>query len=278
MTADFLLELGTEELPPKALKNLIAALQENIAAGLQAEELSYSAITSFAAPRRLAVIVEQLIDSTPQKELVVWGPPKAIAFDKDNQPTKAAIAFAEKNGIAIEELQAESDGKVEKLVARITTQGKHTVELLGAIVEAAFAKLPIAKRMRWGSKRTEFVRPAHWLVMLYGDDIVNAEVLGLRANRVTRGHRFHYNQELLIDNADDYVNKLKTVGYVQADMAERRATIEQQVNDEAKNIGGTAVIDADLLDEVTALVEWPVALTGRFEQRFLDVPAEALIA
>lgn len=278
MTADFLLELGTEELPPKALKSLIAALQENIAAGLQAEELSYSAIKSFAAPRRLAVIVEQLIDATPQKELVVWGPPKAIAFDKDNQPTKAAIAFAEKNGIAVEELQSESDGKVEKLVARLTTQGKQTAELLGAIVETAFAKLPIAKRMRWGSKRTEFVRPAHWLVMLYGENIIDASVLDLRANRTTRGHRFHYNKELILDNPQEYVRKLKEIGYVLVDMAERRALIQQQVEAEAKNIGGTAVIDADLLDEVTALVEWPVALTGKFEARFLEVPAEALIA
>lgn len=278
MIADFLLELGTEELPPKALKTLLAALEDNIVTGLHAEELTYSAIKSYASPRRLAVIVEQLIDTTPQKEAVIWGPPKAIAFDSEGKPTKAALAFAEKNGLAAADLRAENDGKVEKLVARITTPGKHTCALLGAIVEAAFAKLPIAKRMRWGSKRTEFVRPAHWLVMLYGDDIVDAEVLGLRANRVTRGHRFHYNQELLVDNADDYLNKLKTVGFVLADMSERRALIRQQVETEAKNIGGVAVIDPDLLDEVTALVEWPTALTGRFEQRFLEVPAEALIA
>lgn len=278
MTADFLLELGTEELPPKALKTLLAALEENIVAGLAAEELTYASIKAFASPRRLALIVEDLIDSTPQKELVIWGPPKAIAFDGEGKPTKAALAFAEKNGIAPAALSAESDGKVEKLVARITTEGKHTCTLLGDIVETAFAKLPIAKRMRWSSKRTEFVRPAHWLVMLFGDDIVNAEVLGLRANRITRGHRFHYNQELLIDNAANYLGKLKSVGYVLADMAERRALIEQQVNAEAKNVGGNAVIDPDLLDEVTALVEWPVALTGRFEQRFLEVPAEALIA
>lgn len=278
MTDDFLLELGTEELPPKALNTLLAALQENIAAGLQAEELSYAGIKSFASPRRLAIVVEQLIDATPQKEIVVWGPPKAIAFDSEGKPTKAALAFAEKNGISTTELTAESDGKVEKLIARLTTEGKHTCSLLGAIVETALARLPIAKRMRWGSKRAEFVRPAHWLVMLYGDDIVDAEVLGLRANRVTRGHRFHYNQELLIDNADDYLSKLKTVGYVLVDIAERRALIEQQVAAEAEKIGGIAVIDPDLLDEVTALVEWPVALTGKFEQRFLEVPAEALIA
>ena len=278
MSADFLLELGTEELPPKALKTLIAALEENIAAGLQAQELSYSAIKSFAAPRRLAIIVEQLIEATPQKELVVWGPPKTVAFDGAGKPTKAAIAFAEKNNISVDALAAESDGKVEKLVARVTTEGKETCSLLGEIVETALAKLPIAKRMRWGAKRTEFVRPAHWLVMLYGYDIVDATVLGLRANRCTRGHRFHYNQELQLESAEEYLSKLKTIGYVLVDMTERRELIKQQVEAEAKKVGGVAVIDADLLDEVTALVEWPVALTGKFEKRFLDVPAEALIA
>ena len=278
MSADFLLELGTEELPPKALKTLIAALEENIAAGLQAQELTYSAIKSFAAPRRLAIIVEQLIEATPQKELVVWGPPKTVAFDGAGKPTKAAIAFAEKNNISVDALAAESDGKVEKLVARVTTEGKETCSLLGEIVETALAKLPIAKRMRWGAKRTEFVRPAHWLVMLYGYDIVDATVLGLRANRCTRGHRFHYNQELQLESAEEYLSKLKTIGYVLVDMTERRELIKQQVEAEAKKVGGVAVIDADLLDEVTALVEWPVALTGKFEKRFLDVPAEALIA
>ena len=278
MSADFLLELGTEELPPKALKTLIAALEENIAAGLQAQELTYGAIKSFAAPRRLAIIVEQLIEATPQKELVVWGPPKTVAFDGAGKPTKAAIAFAEKNNISVDALAAESDGKVEKLVARVTTEGKETCSLLGEIVETALAKLPIAKRMRWGAKRTEFVRPAHWLVMLYGYDIVDATVLGLRANRCTRGHRFHYNQELQLESAEEYLSKLKTIGYVLVDMTERRELIKQQVEAEAKKVGGVAVIDADLLDEVTALVEWPVALTGKFEKRFLDVPAEALIA
>ncbi|MES2822238.1 MAG: glycine--tRNA ligase subunit beta [Pseudomonadota bacterium] len=278
MSADFLLELGTEELPPKALKTLIAALQDNIAASLTAEELSFTSIKSFAAPRRMAVLVENLASETPSKEWVVWGPPAAIAFDNEGKPTKAAIAFAEKNGIAASELKAESDGKVEKLVARIATQGKKTTLLLEAIVENAFAKLPIAKRMRWGAKRNEFVRPAHWLIMLYGSDIVAATVLGLAAGRTTRGHRFHYNNPIELNNACDYLSALKTTGYVLADMLERKNLIQQQVEAEAKKIGGNAVIDADLLDEVTALVEWPVALTGKFEQRFLQVPAEALIA
>jgi len=275
---DFLLELGTEELPPKALKTLIAALHETIEASLNAEELSFSSVKSFAAPRRLAILVENLASETPSKELVVWGPPAAIAFDAEGKPTKAAIAFAEKNGIAASELKAESDGKVEKLVAQISQQGKKTVDLLEAIVDNAFAKLPIAKRMKWGAKREEFVRPAHWLVMLYGADVVNASVLGLQAGRTTRGHRFHYNNTIELAQASDYLSALKNIGFVLADMNERKTLIQEQVNAEAKKIGGTAVIDPDLLDEVTALVEWPNALTGKFEQRFLVVPPEALIA
>lgn len=275
---DFLVELGTEELPPKALKTLMAAFHESIEASLKNEGLAFTAVKSFAAPRRMAVLVENLASETPSKELVVWGPPAAIAFDAEGKPTKAALAFAEKNGITAAALKAENDGKVEKLVARISQQGKKTVELLEAIVNDAFAKLPIAKRMKWGAKREEFVRPAHWLVMLFGNDVVNARVLGLHAGRTTRGHRFHYNNAIELAQASDYIAALKNTGFVLADMSERKSLIEQQVNAEAKKIGGIAVIDPDLLDEVTALVEWPNALTGKFEQRFLQVPAEALIA
>lgn len=278
MSADFLVELGTEELPPKALKNLMNSFAETIEANLKAAELSFSAIKPFAAPRRLAVLVENLASETPAKELVVWGPPAAIAFDKEGQPTKAALAFAEKNGIAASDLKAENDGKAEKLVARITTEGKKTVELLEAVVTDTLAKLPIAKRMKWGAKREEFVRPVHWLVMLFGSDIVNASVLGLTAGRTTRGHRFHYNNTIDLAKASDYASVLKSTGFVVADFAERGATIKQQVEAEAKKVGGVAVIDPALLDEVTSLVEWPVALTGQFEERFLVVPAEALIA
>lgn len=278
MSADFLVELGTEELPPKALKNLMASFAETIENNLKAAELSFTAIKPFAAPRRLAVLVENLAAETPAKELVVWGPPAAIAFDKDGNPTKAALAFAEKNGITAADLKAENDGKADKLVARITTEGKKTVELLEAVVTDALAKLPIAKRMKWGSKREEFVRPVHWLVMLFGSEVVNASVLGLSAGRTTRGHRFHYNNSIELANASDYARVLKDTGFVVADFAERSATIKQQVEAEAKNVGGVAVIDPSLLDEVTALVEWPVALTGKFEERFLAVPSEALIA
>ena len=275
---DFLVELGTEELPPKALKTLIAALHENIEVGLRAEDLSFTAVKSFAAPRRMAVLVQNLANETPSKELIVWGPPAAIAFDAEGKPTKAAIAFAEKNGVTPSELKTASDGKTNKLVAHISQQGKKTVALLAAIVNDAFAKLPIAKRMKWGAKREEFVRPVQWLVMLYGTEIVNANVLGLQAGRTTRGHRFHYNNAIELAQASDYLSALKNTGFVLADMNERKTLIEHQVNAEAKKVGGFAVIDPDLLDEVTALVEWPNALTGKFEERFLQVPAEALIA
>lgn len=278
MSADFLVELGTEELPPKALKNLMASFAETIENNLKAAELTFTAIKPFAAPRRLAVLVENLASETPSKELVVWGPPAAIAFDKEGQPTKAALAFAEKNGIAASELKAENDGKAEKLVARITTEGKKTVELLEAVVTDALAKLPIAKRMKWGAKREEFVRPVHWLVMLFGSDVINASILGLTAGRTTRGHRFHYNNTIDLAKASDYASVLKDTGFVVADFVERGATIKQQVEAEAKKVGGVAVIDPNLLDEVTSLVEWPVALTGKFEERFLAVPSEPLIA
>lgn len=278
MSADFLVELGTEELPPKNLKNLMNAFVESIQADLTALELSFASVKAYAAPRRLAVLVESLAGETPSKELVVWGPPAAIAFDKDGQPTKAALAFAEKNGIAAADLKAENDGKAEKLVARISQSGKPTVELLEKVVSDALAKLPIAKRMKWGAKREEFVRPVHWLVMLFGADVISANILGLQAGRTSRGHRFHFNNNIELAKASDYASVLKNTGFVMADFAERQATIKAQVEAEAQKVGGVAVIDADLLDEVTSLVEWPVALTGKFEERFLAVPAEALIA
>ncbi len=278
MSADFLVELGTEELPPKNLKFFANEFTKVIESELLAASLEYKSVKSFATPRRLAVLVEGLESETPSQSLTVWGPPAAIAFDKEGQPTKAALAFAEKNGIAASELKAENDGKAEKLVARINIEGKKTVDLLEQIVNEAVAGIPIPKRMRWGSKRTEFVRPVHWLVMLFGSDVVDASVLGLTAGRTTRGHRFHYNNSIELAKASDYASVLKNTGYVVADFAERSATINAQVEAEAKKVGGVAVIDADLLDEVTALVEWPVALTGKFEERFLAVPAEALIA
>lgn len=278
MAKDFLVELGTEELPPTALKTLMLAFSNGIEAGLRQQGLGFDSIEPYAAPRRLAVVVRNLDEQTPQKDVVLWGPPAKIAFAADGKPTKAAEAFAEKNGIAVSELTSDSDGKVEKLVYRSQAGGDLTAGLLPAIVETALNNLPIAKRMRWGASRAEFVRPAHWLVMLLGDDVVDATLLGLRAGRETRGHRFHYNQVLQVDNASDYLTKLPTIAYVMVDYAQRQQLIRQQVEAQAANINGVAVIDQALLDEVTGLVEWPVALTGRFEERFLSVPSEALIS
>ncbi len=278
MSADFLVELGTEELPPKSLGTLIDAFRDGLAQGLADSGLEHGAIKSYATPRRLALQVSALAERTPVREQQVWGPPAQIAFDADGKPTKAAIAFAEKNSVAVEALSTANDGKADKLVALQRTGGQPVTELLGPLVEQALAQLPIAKRMRWGARRTEFVRPVHWLLLLLDDEIVDAEVLGLRANRVTRGHRFHCNRELVIDRVEQYEHTLSDTGRVLADRDARRALIEQQVKAEAEKAGGTAVIDPDLLDEVTALVEWPVALLGNFEKRFLDVPQEALIA
>jgi glycyl-tRNA synthetase beta chain len=277
MSRDFLLELGTEELPPTALKNLLAALANGVKAGLDEAGLAYSNINSYASPRRLALVVEQLAEATPVRQVTNWGPPAQVAFAADGKPTRAAEAFAKKNGLEIDQLKTENDGKADKLVAHQQAGGEPAVELLAGIVNDSLAKLPIPKRMRWGAKRTEFVRPAHWLVMLYGSDVIDAQVLGLNAGRESRGHRFHHNQAVSINSAADYVTTMLNA-YVQVDMAARRALIIEQVNREAAAIDGTAVISEELLDEVTALVEWPVALTGRFEERFLEVPAEALIS
>lgn len=278
MAADFLVELGTEELPPKALKNLMDAFAQGIKDGCEKAGLAFSSVEAYASPRRLTAVIRQLEESTPKKEQQVWGPPAKIAFDGDGNPTKAAEAFAKKNGLTVTDLTTDNDGKADKLVCRIETGGELATELLPNIVEASLNALPIPKRMRWGASRTEFVRPVHWLVMLFGNEIVDATILGLTASRETRGHRFHYNQVLEIESADDYLKKLPSIAYVEVDFSKRQELIREQVIAEAQKVGGEAVIDPDLLDEVTALVEWPVALTGRFEDRFLEVPAEALIS
>jgi len=278
MSQDFLVELGIEELPPKALLGLSAAFTKGIEAGLKAEGLAFTDVRAYATPRRLAVVVNDLAASTPITDVEVWGPPVKIAFDAEGKPSKAAEAFARKNSIEMSALAQENDGKIDKLVFRTQAGGVDTVTLLEGIVATSLSKLPIPKRMRWGASRTEFVRPVHWLIMLYGTDIVDATVLGLRANRETRGHRFHYNQSLDIASASEYASKLREIAHIIPDFNERKAMIEQQVNAEAEQVGGQAVIDSGLLNEVTALVEWPVALTGRFEERFLAVPAEALVS
>ncbi|MCH9690915.1 MAG: glycine--tRNA ligase subunit beta [Gammaproteobacteria bacterium] len=278
MTRDFLVELGTEELPPKSLTQLMTAFASGIERGLKNAELSHGEISAYASPRRLAVIVRNLDVRQRDTEIERLGPAVKFAFDTAGTPNKAATGFARSNGVTVAELRRVKSPKGEVLAFTHKKQGAATESLLPAIVEESLTGLPIPKRMRWGSRREEFIRPTHWLLMLFGNQTVDGKALGLKAGNHTRGHRFHCNRDLTVASANDYLQQLREPGFVIADFNERREIIRSQVTAEAENVNGTAVIDDALLDEVTALVEWPVALTGRFEKRFLQVPAEALIS
>ena len=269
-TRDFLVELGTEELPPKALLSLSNAFTQGITEGLKKANISFGEVTSYAAPRRLAVKISQLSEQQPDAEIEKRGP-------SCKAPEKAVEGFARSCGVTADQLQVLNTDKGDYFIYKTVEKGTETSSLLEGIVEQSLNNLPIPKRMRWGSSRVEFVRPAKWLVMLFGDQVVPASILGLESGRHTMGHRFHYNQPIEIMAADEYDQKLLSPGYVIADFAARREKIREQIIAAGIALGGTTEIDEDLLDEVTALNEWPVALTGRFEERFLDVPPEALI-
>ncbi len=274
---DFLVELGTEELPPKALMKLANAFAQGIASGLADANLETQDHTVYAAPRRLAVLVKGL--QTRQQDISVQkrGPAVAAAFDDSGNPTKAAQGFARSVGAEVAELERMQTDKGEWLVCNVEQKGQSAEVLLPAIVEKSLAALPIPKRMRWGDSDVEFVRPVHWLLMLLGNDIVPASVLGLTSGRTTRGHRFHHPDTVSIDNAGDYAAVLQQTGSVIADFAQRRDLIEAGVNKVAAEAGGKALVDSDLLDEVTALVEWPVPVAGNFDSKFLELPTEVLI-
>lgn len=275
---DFLVELGTEELPPTALLGLSEAFAQHLQDSLLKLDLSFNSVHAFATPRRLALRVQGLAQKTPTKAVSIWGPPAKIAFDAQGQPTKAAQAFAQKNGIEVSELETANDGKVDKLLYRAQAGGEASAQLLPELIGQALAALPINKRMRWGASREEFVRPVHWLVMLLDDAVLPCSLFGLPAGRETRGHRFHCPAPIEIARPADYQQQLLEQGQVLVDFSERREHIHQQVTELGESLGGHAVIDADLLDEVTALVEWPVALAGAFDAGFLSVPSEALIS
>ncbi len=278
-TQDFLVELGTEELPPKALKPLSDAFTQGIARGLEEAGVEFATVESFAAPRRLAVRIRDLADSQQDKSVEKRGPAVKAAFDDAGNPTRALTGFATSLGVTPDQLDTLETDKGAWVVYRTVEQGKPTVELMPELVEQSLASLPIPKRMRWGAHRTEFVRPVHWVVMLFGNKVIEAPIMGLTPGNKTRGHRFHCPKSLIVPTPNDYEVVLKQEGYVIADFAERREQIRAGVTELAeKEAGGKAVIDEDLLDEVTALNEWPVPLMGRFEERFLEVPAEALIS
>jgi glycyl-tRNA synthetase beta chain len=270
---DFLVELGTEELPPKTLNALGEAFLAGVEKGLKAAGLSYSEVRHYAAPRRLAVLVEQLSTEQPDRTLNLDGPPLQAAFDAEGKPTQAALGFAKKCGVELDAI----DCSGPKLRFSQHIAGQSAVSLLPGIVESALQQLPIAKRMRWGARKTEFVRPSQWLVMLFGDQVIDCEILAQKAGRVSRGHRFHANQEVWISAPTLYTQELRNA-YVIADFVERRELIAGRVAQLAAEQQGCAVMPPALLDEVSALVEWPVPLVCSFEERFLDVPQEALIS
>jgi len=276
---DFLVEIGTEELPPKALRSLSEAFVQGVQDRLKDAGLTFGDIHPFAAPRRLAMRIEKLGDAQPDKPFEKKGPAVKAAFDDAGNPTRALEGFAGSLGVTPDQLDTMETDKGAWLVYRGLEKGRATTELLPEIVSESLAALPIPKRMRWGAHKVEFVRPVHWVLMLYGSKVVDCEILGRKAGHETRGHRFHSPGSLLISTPADYELVLEQEGYVLADFDRRRDLIAKGVQKLANSeAGGEAVIDPDLLDEVSALNEWPVPLLGRFEERFLEVPAEALVS
>ena len=274
---DLLVEIGTEELPPKALPTLSAAFTDGISQGLQAAGLTPAEVIAYAAPRRLAVWVKEVAAQQADQTIEKRGPAIKGAFDAEGKPTKAAEAFAASCGVNVADLGTLETDKGAWLVFRQTQAGQATPELLPAIVEKALAGLPIPKRMRWGAGAAEFVRPVHWIVMLADNAVVDAEILGIKTGRESRGHRFHAPDAITLNSPSDYAIQLGSASVV-AKFEARRDMIKHKVEQLAKRLGGQAVMPEGLLDEVTALVEWPVPVAGKFEERFLDVPQEALIS
>ena len=277
-TRDLLIEIGTEELPPKALRRLSNAFAEGVEKGLDAAAINPSRVYAYATPRRLALLIKDLPIAQADHETVRRGPALTASFDDDGCPTPAAIGFARSCGVEVEQLDQQETKKGSWLSFRAVVKGKATTELVPDLVRQSLAGLPIPKRMRWGDRENEFVRPVHWIVLLFGDEIIDAEILGIKADRYTRGHRFHHPEPVYLGEPEAYLPILETEAYVLADYSTRREAIRAQVLEQAKKLGGQAVIDDDLLDEVNGLVEWPVAISGRFDKAFLEVPPEALIS
>ena len=275
--ADLLIELGTEELPPTALQSLAKAFAGETLRQLSDAGFDHGDMRVYATPRRLAFIIQGLPAGQPDRDIERRGPAVKAAFDEEGKPTRAATGFAQSVGLSMDQLDTVETEKGAWLVARVRESGKSLAELLPAMLEQSVQRLPIPKRMRWGNRKVQFVRPTQWLVALFGDQVLEFSLLDQRAGRDTRGHRFHAPNAITLRHANDYASALKEQGHVIADFAERRALIREQAVAAGFNEGGVTAIDDALLDEVTALVEWPVALVGHFEADFLRVPQEALI-
>lgn len=278
-TATLLVELLTEELPPKSLARLGEAFRKALTDDLAQDGFLAADSQSrvFATPRRLTVQITQALAQSPDKALEMQGPSVKVGLDKDGKPTPALAGFAKKNGIAVEDLLQIDTPKGKVFACRKTATGSALSATLSDKVEAALKKLPVAKMMRWGDGDAEFVRPVHGLVMLHGKSIVPGTVLGITAGNTTRGHRFMGESTLTIADAEHYESILETSGKVVADFAKRRAAIDGLLQAEAKKQQGTLGTYADLLDEVTALVEHPSVYVGAFDADFLEVPQECLI-
>lgn len=277
-TADFLVEIGTEELPPKSLASLEQAFAAQVLDGLRGVGLGFDHLHSYATPRRLAVLVSALQLQQPLQKIEKRGPPVAVAFAADGTPTRAALAFAEGCGVKVDDLGRTETPKGAWLFHSGESPGRPASELLPGIVTAALAALPIPRRMRWGSGDAEFVRPVHWVVMLLGSEVLAAPLFGITPGRKTRGHRFHAPEALVIGMPADYPALLRDRGRVIPEFAARRDRVQQLADAAALAAGGAAVYNDDLLDEVTGLVEWPVSITGGFDPQFLRLPEEVLIA
>ena len=276
-TQNFLVEIGTEELPPKALKTLATSFADNVEAELNQAGLTFDKIEWFAAPRRLAVKVLNLATQQPSKEIEKRGPAVSAAFDAEGKPTKAAEGWARGCGITVDQAERIATDKGEWLVHRAKIEGQPTKNLLNDIVANALAKLPIPKPMRWADKTVQFIRPVHTVTMLLGDELIEGEILGVASARTIRGHRFLGEKEFEIQHADQYPQLLREKGSVVADFNERKAEILAKSQAKATALGGVADIEENLLEEVTSLVEYPNVLAAKFEERFLVVPAEALV-
>ncbi len=275
---DFLVEIGTEELPPKALNKLSLGFAEGIKIRLEKSELNYQKIHCYASPRRLAVMIDGLAKEQEDKTIDRRGPALKAAFNAEGKPSSAALGFAKSCGVSVDDLIRLETPQGAWLVFRSLVKGKASNKLMPAIIENALNQLPIPRRMRWGNETHQFVRPVHWLLMLFGDSVVPCEILGCRASRKTYGHRFHHPAPISIDEPKQYSSKLADFGYVIADYQTRKEKIRQIILETASCVSGEPVIDGDLLDEVTGLVEWPVSVLASFDEKYLAIPSEALIS
>jgi glycyl-tRNA synthetase beta chain len=278
MNEDFLVEIGTEELPPKALRSLMDAFGEKLVSEIDAARLSHGEAKTFASPRRLSVLIEGLANSQEDRKVAHKGPPVKIAFDANGAPTPAATAFAKKCGVPVDALDKTETDKGAWLTFESVEKGETAVKLLPGLIETALSALPIPRRMRWGAGDAEFVRPVHWVVLLHGNQTVNAKVMGITAGNQTRGHRFHSSGAITIESPQSYLATLENEGYVIADFERRRDMVRSGVDAAAKDAGGSVVEGDALYDEVAALVEWPVPVLGNFDPSFLELPRETVIS